>query len=239
MNDLTDPLYEKIRGILIEARHIVARAINTTMVRAYFEIGRVIVEDELRGQNRAGYGENLLSNLSRRLNAEFGKGFSTTNLSNMKSFFLTFQNHQTLSDELSWSHYNLLMRLDNESARGFYIKEAASERWSVRDHYFIDLVFYNGLLQCFVLLDLKIGKLTHQDLGQMQMYVNFYDRKIKAPHENPTIGIVLCRDKKESTVKYTLPENNKQIFASKYKLYLPTENELAREIDTFAGWFEK
>lgn len=96
-------------------------------------------------------------------------------------------------------------------------------------HFFIDLVFYNYILKCFVLIDLKIGDLTHQDIGQMQMYVNFYTRELANDGDNPPIGIILCADKSESVVKYTLPEGNNQIFASKYKLYLPTEEELKRE----------
>ena len=98
------------------------------------------------------------------------------------------------------------------------------------EHFFIDLVFYNRLTRSYVLLDLKVGKLTHQDLGQMQMYVNYYQRELTAPDENPPIGIVLCADKSEAVVRYALPEGNKQIFASRYKLHLPTEEELAAEI---------
>ena len=105
------------------------------------------------------------------------------------------------------------------------------------DDFFIDLVFYNRLLQCFVLIDLKIGKLTHQDLGQLQMYVNYFDRVEKADFENPAIGILLCADKNDSIVRFTLPENNKTILAGKYQLYLPTEKqileELKKELDIF------
>ncbi|MBU0478477.1 DUF1016 family protein [bacterium] len=98
------------------------------------------------------------------------------------------------------------------------------------DHFYIDLVFYNMILKCYVIIDLKIGKLVHQDIGQMQMYVNFYDRKIKQKDDNPTVGLVLCEDKKDAVVRYTLPKGNRQIFASRYKLYLPTEEELIREL---------
>ncbi len=97
-------------------------------------------------------------------------------------------------------------------------------------HFYIDLVFYNRLTHSFVLIDLKTGELTHQDLGQMQMYVNYYQREITAPDENPPIGIVLCTEKNEAVVRYTLPEGNTQIFASRYQLYLPTEEELATEL---------
>ena len=332
MSELALPLHDRIRRVLLEAQSSVSRAVNTAMVHAYFEIGRLIVDDEQHGRARAEYGEETLKMLSERLTAEFGRGFSRQNLQNMKQFYMSFQNCQTLSSKLSWSHYTLLMRLDDEQARDFYIKESEAENWSVREldrqinsllferlalsrnkveikalaeqgqilesprdaikdpyileflglpeqaaysekdletsllnnlqsfllelgkgfafvarqkritldaeHFYIDLAFYNRLLRCFVLIDLKIGKLTHRDLGQMQMYVNFYDREVKTDDENPTIGIILCRDKKETIARYTLPEDNTQIFASKYKLYLPTEDELIREVDEVAKRLE-
>ncbi len=332
MNELALPLHDQIRRVLLEAQSSVSRAVNTAMVHAYFEIGRLIVDDEQHGHARAEYGEETLKMLSERLTAEFGRGFSMRNLRNMRTFYLTFRNRQTLSAKLSWSHYTLLMRLDDEQARDFYIKEAEAENWSVREldrqigsllferlalsrnkveikalaeqgqilesprdaikdpyileflglpeqaaysekdletallnnlqsfllelgkgfafvarqkrltldaeHFYIDLAFYNRLLRCFVLIDLKIGKLTHRDLGQMQMYVNFYDREVRTDDENHTIGIILCRDKKETIARYTLPEDNTQIFASKYKLYLPTEDELIREVDEVAKLLE-
>ena len=332
MSELALPLYGRIRRVLLEAQSSVSHAVNMAMVHAYFEIGHLIVEDEQQGKARAGYGEGTLKMLSERLMAEFGRGFSMRNLRNMRTFYLTFRNRQTLSARLSWSHYTLLMRLDDEQARDFYIKEIEAENWSVREldrqinsllferlalsrnkaeikalaeqgqilesprdaikdpyileflglpeqaaysekdletallnnlqsfllelgkgfafvarqkritldaeHFYIDLAFYNRLLRCFVLIDLKIGKLTHRDLGQMQMYVNFYDRDVRTADENPTIGIVLCRDKKETIARYTLPEDNTQIFASKYKLYLPTEDELIREVDEVAKRLE-
>ncbi len=332
MSELTLPLYDLIRRVLLEAQSSVSRAVNTAMVHAYFEIGRLIVDDEQHGRARAEYGEETLKMLSEQLTVEFGRGFSMRNLRNMRTFYLTFRNRQTLSAKLSWSHYTLLMRLDDEQARDFYIKEAEAENWSVREldrqinsllferlalsrnkveikalseqgqilesprdaikdpyileflglpeqaaysekdletallnnlqsfllelgkgfafvarqkritldaeHFYIDLAFYNRLLRCFVLIDLKIGKLTHRDLGQMQMYVNFYDREVRTDDENPTIGIILCRDKKETIARYTLPDDNTQIFASKYKLYLPTEDELIREVDEVAKRLE-
>ena len=333
MSELALPLYDRIRQVLLEAQSSVSRAVNTAMVHAYFEIGRLIIDDEQHGRARAEYGEETLKLLSERLTVEFGRGFSRQNLQNMKQFYQSFQNCQTLSSKLSWSHYTLLMRLDDKQARDFYIKEAEAENWSVREldrqigsllferltlsrnkveikalaeqgqilesprdaikdpyileflglpeqaaysekdmetallnnlqsfllelgkgfafvarqkritldaeHFYIDLAFYNRLLRCFVLIDLKIGKLTHRDLGQMQMYVNFYDREVMTDDENPTIGIILCRDKKETIARYTLPEDNTQIFASKYKLYLPTEDELIREVDEVAKRLER
>jgi predicted nuclease of restriction endonuclease-like (RecB) superfamily len=316
--------YEQIKTILTEARARAHRAINTAMVAAYWEIGRVIVEQEQQGQQRAEYGKGLLVELSQRLTAEFGRGFDRSNLWHMRSFHLSYPILDALRRELSWTHYRLLLRVDKPEARAFYEAEAVNSRWSTRElerqihsllferlalsrdregvlalaekgheiqqpsdlikdpyvleftglpqsqrylesdleqalidglrefllelgkgfafmgrqqritldgeHYWIDLVFYNRLTRSFVLIDLKIGALTHQDLGQMQMYVNYYQRENTAPDENPPIGIVLCADKSEAVVRYTLPEDNQQIFASHYKLYLPTESELATEL---------
>ncbi len=192
---------------------------------------------------------------------------------------MTFQNYHALRGELAWTHYRLLMKVENEKARQFYLEECVKSDWSTRqlerqinsffyerllsskdkkdvaseiqklepgrgfsfvarqkrftfdgEHFFIDLVFYNYILKCFVLIDLKTGKLTHQDLGQMQMYVNYYTREMMNEGDNLPIGIVLCADKSESVVRYTLPEDNRQIFTSKYKLYLPSEEELRREL---------
>ncbi len=330
-------IYNKVVDLLKEARKSVLRAVNKTMVYTYFEIGRIIVEEEQKGKTRAEYGKELLKGLSERLIKEFGKGFSVTNLKQMRQFYITYEKQQTMSvksekgqtvsDEfkLSWSHYLILMRIDNLDERSFYEKEAVSNNWSLRelkrqfnsalferlvlsrdkkgvkqlaekgqivetpqdslkdpyvlefvglkenseysetdleqklidkiehfllelgkgfafigrqvrftfeeDHFRIDLVFYNRLLRCFVLIDLKIGQLTHQDLGQMQMYVNYYDRYVKLPEENKTIGIILCRYKNDALVEITLPENNEQIFASKYLTVLPSKEELKRLIE--------
>ena len=266
----------------------------------------------------------MLKELSKQMTQDFGKGFTVANLKNMRQFYLTFPNGYALRSELSWTHYRLLMRVENENAREFYMQEAVKFQWSTRQlerqinsffyerllssknkeqvaeeiqtlepakkpedvirdpyvleflglksnddfyesdleqalithlqkfllelgrgfsfvarqkritfdgrHFRIDLVFYNYILKCFVLIDLKVGDLTHQDLGQMQMYVHYYERELMNEGDNPPIGIVLCADKSESVVKYTLPENETQIFASKYKLYLPSEEELLREL---------
>ena len=320
-------LYSQISAILSESRKFVVNTVNTAMVKTYFEIGRLIVENEQNGKNRAEYGKETLKNLSERLTKDFGKGFSVTNLKQMRDFYQTYQIRQTLSDEfnLSWSHYLFLMRIDNPEERKFYEIESKKSNWSLRElrrqfdsalyerlalskdkesvkelsqkgiivskpedivkdpyileflglpeqveyseselenrlidklekfllelgkgytfvgrqvrftfdeeHYRVDLIFYNRLLQCFVLIDLKIGKLTHQDLGQMQMYVNYYDRFVKLEHENKTIGIVLCKNKNDSLVEITLPENNTQIFASKYQTVLPDKNELIKLLE--------
>lgn len=324
MNEIVDlQFYSQIRDILAAARNKVYSAANFAMVEAYWHIGKSIVEKQ-GGEARAEYGAGLIAELSARMTADFGKGFTTTNLQNMRLFYLNFQNSYALRTELSWTHYRLLMRVENEQARQFYLEECAKSVWSTRQlerqinsffyerllssqnksevaaeiqalapaktpediirdpyvleflglepnvsffendleqaliehlqkfllelgrgfsfvarqkrftfdgrHFYIDLVFYNYLLKCFVLIDLKLGDLTHQDLGQIQMYVNYYTREMMNEGDNPPIGIVLCADKSDTIVKYTLPEQNSQIFASKYKLYLPTEDELRLEL---------
>lgn len=324
VNEILDlQFYTRIREILAAARHKVFSAANFAMVEAYWNIGKSIVEKQ-GGETRAEYGMKLLSELSAQLTADFGKGFTVTNLQNIRLFYLTFPNSYALRTELSWTHYRLLMRVENEQARQFYLDECVKSVWSTRQlerqitsffyerllssqnksevaaeiqslapartpedvirdpyvleflgleptasffendleqalidhlqkfllelgrgfsfvarqkrftfegrHFHIDLVFYNYLLKCFVLIDLKLGDLTHQDLGQMQMYVNYYTREMMNEGDSPPIGIVLCADKSDSVVKYTLPEDNTQIFASKYKLYLPTEEELRMEL---------
>ncbi|MEY4538983.1 MAG: hypothetical protein RLZZ306_740 [Bacteroidota bacterium] len=335
-------LSQKIIQLIQTARNRVAVAVNTTMVHTYFEIGRMIVEELQEGNERAKYGTNLLNHVSKDLNSQLGKGFSETNLKQMRDFYHAYSIRQTLSDELSngsiekpknltfklsWSHYLLLMRIENLDERSFYEIETLQNQWSVRylqrqfntslyerlvlsrdkskikelaikgqlienpqdlfkeplileflgleekneyseteletaiinqiekfmlelgkgfffggrqvrftfdeDHFKVDLVFYNRLLQCFVLIDLKIGKLTHQDLGQMQMYVNYYDRFVKTDTENSTIGIILCKTKNQSLVEITLPEGNNQIFASKYKTILPSKEDFTKILNEY------
>lgn len=321
--DMEQQFYEQIKRILSEARNKVYQTANFAMVEAYWNIGKSIVEQQ-DGYEKAEYGSKLISELSKQMTKDFGKGFTPTNLKYMRQFYLTFPIRHALRDELSWTHYRLLMRVENENARQFYTQEAIKSNWSTRQlerqinsffyerllssqnkekvkeeilklepekvpediirdpyvleflglnpnedfyendleealithlqkfllelgrgfsfvarqkritfdgrHFRIDLVFYNYILKCFVLIDLKIGDLTHQDLGQMQMYVHYYERELMNEGDNSPIGIVLCADKSESVVKYTLPENETQIFASKYKLYLPSEEELLREL---------
>ncbi len=145
--------------------------------------------------------------------------------------FLGWPEHASFSEkELETAIIDNLQHFLLELGKGFTFVARQQRITLDNEHFYIDLVFYNRLLRSFVLIDLKIGKLTHQDLGQMQMYVNYFDRDIKANDENQTIGIVLCRDKKEIIAKYTLPKDNKTIFASKYKTYLPTEEELKHEL---------
>lgn len=337
---------ENVSVVLAQARKNAKTAVNLAMVYAYYEIGRMIVEEEQHGQNRAAYGKQILQELSKYLSEKFGKGFSTTNLKQMRQFYTVYlqdQISQTLSDQfknlpavstgrkfyLSWSHYLKLMRIENIDERHFYEIESIKNDWSLtelkrqynsslyerlalstdkekvyrlalegqkvetakdavkdpyvleflglkelpeyseselesriidnlqqfllelgtgfafigrqvrftfdEEHFMVDLVFYNRLLRCFVLFDLKIGELKHQDIGQMQMYVHYYDRKVKLPDENPTIGIVLCRDKNNAVVEMTLPEDNTQIFASKYETVLPSKQALQKLLEEQAS----
>jgi len=324
INNQLSSLYQQIRAVLMEARDRSWQTVNWEMVTCYWEIGRLIVNDEQRGEPRADYGRGVVRELATRLTAEFGAGFDKSNLWNMRAFFLAYPKIDAVRRELSWTHYRLLLRVERAESRAFYEAEAVNARWSTRElerqihsmlferlalsldksavmdlaakgqgiqkpadlvkdpyvleftglrqderflekdlehalieklqkfllelgrgfafmsrqqritldgkHFYVDLVFYNRLTRSFVLIDLKVGELTHQDLGQMQMYVNYYQRELTAHDENPPIGIVLCADKNEAVVRYTLPEGNQQIFASRYKLYLPTEEELAAEL---------
>ncbi len=329
MNNLTqnDNLYQSVKNILQTARDNAYRQVNFIMVEAYWNIGKQIVEEEQNGKDRAEYGSYLIKELSSRLTSEFGKGFTASNLKMMRQFYLAFPIGHTLCDQLSWSHYRLIMRLDNPQARLWYMEESAKANWSVRalerqigtfyyeriisskdkqpviaeatsntkdlqltpkdiikdpyvlefldlkqnnafyesdlesaliekiqefllelgrgfafvarqkrvktetSDFYIDLVFYNYILKCFVLIDLKSGKLTHQDVGQMDMYVRMYNDMEKAENDNPTIGIILCTDKDNTVVKYSVLNENENLFVSKYQLYLPTEEELRAEIE--------
>jgi len=364
----TTQIFDRIREILESARTRVARTVNTTQVMANWLIGKEIVEKQQQGKKRAGYGEALLADLSRRLGETFGRGFSVDNLEGFRQFYLEYPElisdtmsrkslpagdisrisetasrkfpddvlalHVSSSLEwqpgrlhpsLSWSHYRTLLRVGRREARAFYEIEAVRNAWSVRelsrqassllfdrlaksrdkdgllklaneglvparpidmlkdpmvlefldlpespqlveskleqalignlqkfllelgkgfafvsrqeritldgDHFYIDLVFYHAILKCYVLIDLKVGKLSHGDLGQIQFYVNYYDRERRTEGDNPTIGLVLCLDKNDAVVKYTLGEQQERnIFASRYQLYLPTEEELQREM---------
>lgn len=339
MASINRDFLQNVSEVLDKARKNAKTAVNLSMVYAYFEIGRMIFEEEQNGANRAAYGTHLLKELSAYLTTLYGKGFSVTNLKQMRQFYVTYANDQisqTLSDQfeslpavstgrkffLSWSHYLKLMRINNVAERNFYEIESVKNSWSLselkrqcnsalyerlllstdkdkvyrlalegqivespkdvikdpyvleflglpelpsyseteiekriidhlqqfllelgtgftfvgrqerftfdEEHFMVDLVFYNRLLRCFVLFDLKIGKLKHQDIGQMQMYVHYYDRKVKLPDENPTIGIILCRDKNNAVVEMTLPEDNSQIFASKYGTILPSKESLQK-----------
>lgn len=324
MENNIELLYGQIRQTLLEARRKTYAAANFAMVECYWHIGRIIVEEEQQGADRADYGVQLLRELSIRLSAEFGEGFGLSNLKYMRQFFKTFPIGHALRDQLSWTHYRLLTRVENEQARLFYQNETITAQWSTRElerqintfyyerllasrdkkdmlqeqretqqalqpedlikdpyvleflglekhekisekaleqaiidklqafllelgkgfafvarqkristetkHFYIDLVFYNILLKCYVLIDLKIGELMHADIGQMDMYVRFYEDRVRSADDNPTIGIILCSEKDAAIARYSVLEDNRQLFASKYKLYLPSEEELAREL---------
>ena len=364
-------VFDRIVGILEEARSHVARTVNSAMVVAYWLIGREIVEEEQKGQKRAGYGKALLQDLSQRLNKLYGGGFSVTTLQDCRKFYLTYVNRLSIQlppgarfaapeigypvgaergkagptypqggklppkqrppgvesvtgfrPELSWSHYRALMRVENQDARQFYEQEAARNHWNKRqlerqintllferllksrdkdgvlqhakeeqptehpvdiikdpyaleflglpeshrllesdleealtthmqefllelgagfafvarqkrltlngDHFYADLVFYHVRLKCYVIIDLKAEKLTHGDIGQMQMYVHYFDREVCTQEDNPTIGLILCTDKNDAVVEYVLDKGNERIFASRYKLALPPKEELRR-----------
>ena len=327
--EIKKDIYQEIYDLLHKARQNILSNVNSTMTKTYFLIGKRIVEEEQDGNKRAEYGKNLIKILSEKLTKEFGKGFSETNLEQMRKFFKVYGIPQTLSEEfqfnLSWSHYLILMRIEDINARNFYEIEAFENNWSLRElkrqvnsslyerlvlskdkekvkelavkgqiiekaqdvikdpyileflgldeksdysenkleteiinklemfllelgkgftfvgrqvrftfderHFRVDLVFYNRLLKCFVLIDLKIGEVTHQDLGQMQMYVNYYDRYVKLPDENDTIGIIICKDKNDTLVKLTLPKDNNQIFASRYTTILPSLEEFKKIVE--------
>lgn len=320
-----DALYNGIARILQNAQSQVRQSVNCAMVQAYWQVGRLIVEDEQQGQARAEYGKAQLSQLAERLTTNFGKGFDERNLRNMRRFYQTFPIWNAVRTELSWTHYRTLIRLDSESARLWYMQEAAQLAWSARalerqigtlyyerllsskdkapveqeaqqntlpladtpkdylrdpyildflnlqsssyqetdleqgiinnlqqfllelgkgfafverqqrlrfddEDFYIDLVFYNFKLKCFLLVDLKIGKLKHQDVGQMDTYIRYYDEQRKGTDDNPTIGLVLCSEKSEAVVKYSVLTEQKQLFAAKYLPYLPSEEELQQEL---------
>ncbi|OWP76976.1 PDDEXK nuclease domain-containing protein [Flavobacterium oreochromis] len=302
--------FQSIRDVIAQSRERVFRAVNTVLLETYSHIGRIIVEEEQNGNARALYGTALLKNVSQQLTLEFGKGFDYTNLTNMRKFYLAFQKLDALRQELSWTHYRLLSKIENEEKRIFYLKESVANGWNSRqlerqiktltfertlavpketeqdtihsvlkdpyifeflglssdtknsefqietaiiDHiqkfllefgkgfafvarqqhiitdtsdFYIDLVFYNYLLKCFVIIDLKTDKLSHQDIGQMDMYVRMYDDLKRGEGDNPTIGILLCAEKDETIVKYSVLNDKNNLFASQYMLYMPKEEDL-------------
>lgn len=334
----TDDILKDMRGIIETSQKAAYQAVNTTLVQRNWLIGYRIASEEMQGEERAKYGAEIIKKLSKELSAEYGKGFTKSNLYSFYSFYKTYPEiFQTLSGKsqglLSWSHYAVLLQVNDEKARAWYEKEATEQTWSVRtlqrnissqyyyrmlqtqkreivenemkaitteyqtdklefiknpviaeflglasntdftesdfeksilsnlqkflmelgkgyafvarqqhihtekQDYFIDLVFYNYILKCFVLIDLKTQKITHQDVGQMDMYIRMYDELKRSEGDNPTIGILLCADTDEDIARYSVLHGNEQLFASKYKLYLPTEEELRAEIETQKAMF--
>ena len=317
-------LFAEIREVLVTARRTAYKAVNFAMVTAYWNVGRLIVEDEQQGNTRAEYGKAILADLSKRLTDEFGKGFDERELRRIRQFYLVFPKWDALRPELTWTHYRLLIRVQNEQARLWYMNEAAEQTWSSRqldrqisvlyyerllnstdtlsvreeaennlaqlapqefihdpyvleflnlknypalhetdiekslinnlqsfllelgkgfcfvarqkmmrydnEDFYVDLVFYHSILKCHVLIDLKLGKLTHQDVGQMDSYIRMFDDLYKHADDNPTLGLILCSDKNEAVVKYSVLAEHRQIFASKYLLELPTPEVLQQEI---------
>jgi predicted nuclease of restriction endonuclease-like (RecB) superfamily len=317
-------ILNQIQSIIANVQARAIRSVDTERVLMYWQIGKVIFEEEQQGKERAEYGEFLIKSLANALEPQYGTGFSYRQLNLFRQFYRTFPIVNALRSQFSWTHYRTLIRIDNQDKRDFYIAETEKNNWTARqlerqvnsqlferlllsndlqsvlavakeekmptdakeiikdpmvleflglrretayyekdfetaiithlqdfilelgngfsfvarqkrihldgDEFFIDLVFYNRLLQCFVIIEIKTTKLTHENIGQMQMYVNYYDRFEKQEHENPSIGILLCTDKNDAVVKITLPENSNNIIASKYQLYLPTEQQLIEEV---------
>lgn len=322
--EIRTTLVEDIKGIIKTAKTRAVRSVNHERVVMYWQIGQIIFEEEQAGKERAEYGKFLIKSISQELQPVYGSGFSVRQLERYRQFYRAFPIASALRTQFSWTHYKLLMPINNLEKKEFYIAETEKNNWSTRqlerqmnsglferllksndlesvlavarnekiptrpeeiikdpmvleflglkqqpayyekdlksaiidqlqgfllelgngfsfvarqkrihldgDDFFVDLVLYNRLLSCFVIIEIKTHKLSHQDLGQLQMYVNYFDRIEKTELENSTIGILLCADKNNAMVKITLPENNKRIVASKYQLYLPTEQQLIDEM---------
>ena len=322
----TDDILKDMCGIIESSQKAAYRAVNTTLIQRNWLLGYRIASEELQGEDRAKYGAEIIKKLAKELSAEYGKGYTKSNLYSFYSFYKTYPEiFQTSSGKsvglLSWSHYATLLQVKEKAARDWYEKEAAKQTWSVRtlqrnissqyyyrmlktqkkelvesemkeltapyqndklefiknpdftesdleksilsnlqkflmelgkgyafvarqqhihtekQDYYIDLVFYNYILKCFVLIDLKTEKITHQDVGQMDMYIRMYDELKRSEGDNPTIGIVLCSDTDDDIARYSVMHGNEQLFASKYKLYLPTKEELKAEIETQKAMF--
>ena len=317
-------LIDSIGSLLEQGRKQAYQAVNTILVKTYWQIGKQIVEYEQEGKEKAEYGSALLDNLSRDLKIKYGKGFSRRNILDMRRFYQSYPKWQTVSAELSWSHYIELLSIDEPLERSFYEKQCITERWSVRElsrqmssalfhrlvlsknkkgvialskkgqliekhedilkdpyvleflkipdshqytekeleqrlidnlqmfllelgkgftfvarqkrislgniYYYVDLVFYHRILRCFVLIDLKLGKATHQDIGQMNLYLNYFKKEENAPDDNEPIGIVLSVFKNEVDVEFALGGIINKLFVSKYQLYLPDKKELENKL---------
>lgn len=327
----------EIKQILANARQKAYTAVNSAMVEAYWKIGERIVLEEQNGADRAAYGKEIIKNLSLELTNEFGAGFGERNIRNFRQFYLMFQDLEiwkSVISKLTWTHIQRTLKISNDKARLYYLKEASENNWSVRtldrnistlyydrllasqdqsivkaemleksvplqvsdliksptvlefsnlptnlayteaeaelekalidnlqqfmlelgkgfafvasqqcirtetSYLFIDLVFYNYILKCFVIVELKTEKLTHQDIGQLDMDVRMYDDLQKRPDDNPTIGLLLCTETDSVVAKYSVLNDSSQLFASKYMAYLPSEEELVREIENQKMIFE-
>jgi predicted nuclease of restriction endonuclease-like (RecB) superfamily len=328
-----DAIYKNIASYIHTARNNVLQTVNIEIVKAYWLIGKDIVEEEQAGKQRAEYGSFLLKEISLRLTKEFGQGFGRSTLADIRKFYLAYQKvhavrgqseKQEFMPRLSWTHYRSLMRESRKEVREFYETESIKNCWSSRElerqmgsllfdrlakskdkkglmklvykgqevtkpedaikdpvvleflglpethklveskleealisnlqnfllelgkgfafvarqkrltldgnHFYADLVFYHTMLKAYVIIDLKTTALSHSDLGQMQLYVNYFNREVRTEGDNPTIGLILCTGKSNAMVKYFFDGENKNIFASKYQFHLPTEKELEEEL---------
>lgn len=329
-------IFEDIKQIMLAAKGNIAYQVNTQLINAYWQIGRIIVEYEQNSEERATYGKRLLGELSKELTYEFGTGFSVSNLQFMRRFYQEYQIQQTLSVKLSWSHYCELLSISDLQKRSFYEKEAINSRWSVRElkrqlktslferillsegktnketvlalsqrgieiskaedimkdpyvfeflgvpenkpmmesdleeslvnhierfllelgrgfmfvgtqqritlnntHYYVDMVFYNKILRSYVLIELKTSKLMPEAIGQLNMYLNYYQSEINDEIDNPPIGIILCTDKDNVAAEYALGGLSNQIFASKYTLYIPDKQRLIDEVEAILEEWHK
>ncbi|MBI1968487.1 DUF1016 domain-containing protein [Candidatus Woesearchaeota archaeon] len=322
-------LLTSIGAILEQGRKNAYRAVNTALLKTYWEIGKQMIEFEQQGKERAGYGSTLLDHLSKDLTVQYGKGFSRRNILDMRRFYLGYKNWQTVSAELGWSHYVELVSIEEELEQKFYEKQCLLERWSVRElrrqidsalfqrialskdkkgvlelskqgqliktpedvikdpyvleflkipelprltekaleqkiidnlqlfllelgkgftfvarqyrislknkHFYVDLVFYHRILKCFVLIDLKIGEVTHQDVGQMNLYLNYFKEEENSEGDNEPIGIILGTERDHVTLQYALGGLSNKLFVSKYKLYLPDKKELEMKLKEVLG----
>ena len=228
----TNDIVEDARKIIETARNNAVRSVDFCRVQMYWNLGKRIFEEEQQGKKRADYGAYIVKNLAKNLEIEYGSGFGVRQLEQSRQFYRTYPIANAVRSQLNWSQYRLLIQIPDPDKREYYELEAVNNSWNGRElERQIHSQLYERLLRCFVIIELKTGKITHQDLGQLQMYVNYYDRIEKLPEENPTIGILLCTNKNDTVVKMTLPENNKSILSSEYQLYLPTSEELAEKVN--------
>jgi predicted nuclease of restriction endonuclease-like (RecB) superfamily len=313
-------------GNLYETSKVrVFQAVNAQLVETYWQIGQQIVEFEQGGKHKSQYGSDLINRLSKDLKLRYGKGFSRSNMTRFRQFYIAFPNRATVSHNLSWSHWVELLKIENVQERLFYQNQTQSANWSVRElkrqkdsalflrlaankdkaqiqaiaaktqpvsepvdltrdsyifeflkipepyhisekaleqalcdhlqqfllelgkgftfvgrqyritvnnsHYKVDLVFYHRILRCFVLIDLKINEVKHQDIGQMNMYMGYFAKEENIEGDNPPIGLILSREKDELLVEYTTYGMDSQLFVQKYQLYLPNAAELRKEIE--------
>ena len=332
MKLIDNNIITEIKDVIINSRKKIAYEVNNTMVFAYWNVGRIIVENEQNGNIKAEYGKQVIKELSKELRKILGSGFSVSNLFNMKKFYIIYPKIQTVSRKLSWSHYCELLSIENEEERNFYEKECINSNWSVRElkrqidtslyerlllsdgqknkeivyklskegqtlntpldilkepyvfefldirdnkpilekdletklikhmeefllelgkgfmfvgtqqritlgntHYYVDMVFYNKILKCYVLIDLKIGQMKPEYAGQMNMYLNYYNEEINDEYDNKPIGIILCKSKKEIAMEYALGGLENNVFASTYTYYIPKKEVLINEVEKVLG----